>query len=37
VIENIDKAKFAAKMAPVLAGFEKQFGKDNIDRIRNTR
>ena len=34
VIDNIDKAKFAAKMAPVLADFEKQFGKDNIDRIR---
>lgn len=37
VIENIDKAKFAAKMAPVLADFEKQFGKDNIDRIRNVK
>ncbi len=37
VIDNIDKAKFAAKMAPVLADFEKQFGKDNIDRIRNTK
>ena len=35
VIENIDKAKFAAKMAPALAEFDKQFGKDNIDRIRN--
>ena len=37
VIDNIDKAKFAAKMAPVLADFEKQFGKDNIDRIRNVK
>ncbi|MEO8279874.1 MAG: TRAP transporter substrate-binding protein [Ideonella sp.] len=35
VIDNIDKAKFAAKMAPVLADFDKQFGKENIDRIRN--
>lgn len=37
VIENIDKAKFAAAMAPALAEFDKQFGKDNIDRIRNVR
>jgi len=37
VIDNIDKSKFAARMAPVLADFEKQFGKDNIDRIRNVK
>ncbi|MEP7283673.1 MAG: DctP family TRAP transporter solute-binding subunit, partial [Rubrivivax sp.] len=37
VIDNVDKAQFAAKMAPVLADFEKQFGKDNIDRIRNAK
>jgi TRAP-type transport system periplasmic protein len=37
VIENIDKSKFAAKMAPVLADFEKQFGKANIERIRNVK
>jgi len=35
VIENIDKAKFVATLAPVNAEFEKQFGKANIDRIRN--
>jgi TRAP-type transport system periplasmic protein len=35
VIENVDKAKFTAKMAPAMAEFEKQFGKDKIDRIRN--
>ena len=35
VIENIDKAKFVATMAPAMADFEKQFGKANIDAIRN--
>jgi TRAP-type C4-dicarboxylate transport system substrate-binding protein len=37
VIDNVDKSLFAAKMAPVLADFEKQFGKENIDRIRNAK
>jgi tripartite ATP-independent transporter DctP family solute receptor len=37
VIENVDKAKFVAMLAPVNAEFEKQFGKDNIDRIRNVK
>lgn len=35
VIENVDKAKFVATLAPINAEFEKQFGKANIDRIRN--
>ena len=35
VIENVDKAKFVATLAPVNAEFEKQFGKANLDRIRN--
>ena len=35
VIENIDKAKFIAKMAPAMAEFDKQFGKANIEAIRN--
>jgi tripartite ATP-independent transporter DctP family solute receptor len=35
VVENPDKAKFVAALAPVYAEFEKQFGKANIDRIRN--
>jgi TRAP-type transport system periplasmic protein len=35
VIENVDKSKFVAQLAPVNAEFEKQFGKANIDRIRN--
>ena len=37
VIENIDKAKFVAMLAPVNADFEKQFGKANIDAIRNVK
>ena len=35
VVENLDKAKFVATLTPVNAEFEKQFGKANIDRIRN--
>ncbi|MFN5882020.1 MAG: TRAP transporter substrate-binding protein [Burkholderiales bacterium] len=35
VVENLDKGKFVATLAPVNAEFEKQFGKANIDRIRN--
>ncbi len=34
VIENVDKAKFVAMLAPVNAEFEKQFGKANLDAIR---
>ncbi len=34
VIDNIDKAKFVAMLAPVNAEFEKQFGKANLDAIR---
>jgi tripartite ATP-independent transporter DctP family solute receptor len=35
VVENVDKAKFVAALGPVNAEFEKQFGKANIDKIRN--
>jgi tripartite ATP-independent transporter DctP family solute receptor len=35
VIENVDKAKFVSTLAPVNAEFEKQFGKANIEKIRN--
>lgn len=35
VVENLDKAKFVQAIAPVNAEFEKQFGKANIDKIRN--
>lgn len=35
VVENLDKAKFVQAIAPVNAEFEKQFGKANIEKIRN--
>ena len=35
VIDNVDKTKFVAALAPVNADFEKQFGKANLDKIRN--
>ena len=35
VVENVDKAKYVAVLAPANAEFEKQFGKAQIDRIRN--
>jgi len=35
VVENVDKAKFQAALAPTFADFGKKFGQDNIDRIRN--
>jgi TRAP-type C4-dicarboxylate transport system substrate-binding protein len=34
-VVEVDKAKFQAALTPVYADFEKQFGKANIDRIRN--
>jgi len=35
VIENIDKSAFVARLEPVFKQFEKEFGKDKIDAIRN--
>ena len=35
VVENVDKSRFVQALAPVNADFEKQFGKANIDKIRN--
>jgi TRAP-type C4-dicarboxylate transport system substrate-binding protein len=35
VVDNVDKGKFVAALGPVNAEFEKQFGKANIDKIRN--
>ena len=35
VIDNIDKGAFVKALAPVESQFEKQFGKANLDRIRN--
>jgi TRAP-type transport system periplasmic protein len=37
VVENVDKSKFVATLTPVNAEFEKQFGKANIDKIRNVK
>ncbi|MET0335439.1 MAG: TRAP transporter substrate-binding protein [Rhizobacter sp.] len=37
VVDNPDKARFQAALTPVYAEFEKQFGKANIDRIRNAK
>jgi len=35
VIEELDKAPFVAALASINAQFEKEFGKDQLDRIRN--
>ncbi len=35
VVDHVDKAKFVTALTPVNAEFEKQFGKANIDKIRN--
>ena len=35
VIDNVDKSKFVTMLAPVNAEFEKQFGKVNMEQIRN--
>ncbi|WP_225781744.1 TRAP transporter substrate-binding protein [Xenophilus sp. Marseille-Q4582] len=35
VIDNVDKSKFVAALAPVNAQFEKEFGKANLDKIRD--
>jgi TRAP-type transport system periplasmic protein len=37
VVENVDKSKFVSTLTPVNAEFEKQFGKANIDKIRNVK
>ena len=37
VIDNVDKARFVATLAPVNAEFERQFGKANLDAIRNAK
>ena len=34
VVETIDKAQFQAALEPIMADFNKQFGKDNMDKIR---
>jgi TRAP-type C4-dicarboxylate transport system substrate-binding protein len=35
VVENVDKAKFQAALAPTFAEFGTKFGAENIERIRN--
>jgi tripartite ATP-independent transporter DctP family solute receptor len=35
VVENVDKAKFQATLAPTFVDFGKKFGQDNIDKIKN--
>jgi tripartite ATP-independent transporter DctP family solute receptor len=35
VVEQVDKTKYQAALAPVFKDFEKQFGKANLDQIRN--
>jgi tripartite ATP-independent transporter DctP family solute receptor len=35
VVETVDKSKFVATLGPVNAELEKQFGKANLDKIRN--
>jgi tripartite ATP-independent transporter DctP family solute receptor len=37
VDEKIDKSKFQTTLKPVYADFEKQFGKANLDKIRNVK
>lgn len=37
VVDNVDKAKFQATLAPVYADFSRRFGQENIDRIKNYR
>jgi len=35
VVDNLDKARFQAVLAPVYVDFGKRFGQANIDRIKN--
>jgi tripartite ATP-independent transporter DctP family solute receptor len=37
VVENVDKSKFQAALAPTFVEFGKKFGQENIDRIRNAK
>lgn len=37
VVDQVDKTRYQATLAPVYADFEKQFGKANLDRIRNVK
>ncbi len=35
IVENVDKTKFQATLAPTFVEFGKKFGQDNIDKIKN--
>jgi len=35
IVENVDKARFQATLAPTFVEFGKKFGQDNIDKIKN--
>jgi tripartite ATP-independent transporter DctP family solute receptor len=35
IVENVDKSKFQATLAPTFVEFGKKFGQDNIDKIKN--
>ena len=37
VVDTVDKAKYQATLKPVFAEFEKQFGKANLDKIRDVK
>jgi tripartite ATP-independent transporter DctP family solute receptor len=37
VVDQVDKTRYQAALAPVYADFEKQFGKANLERIRNVK
>ena len=37
VVDKLDKSKYQAALTPVFAEFEKQFGKANLDKIRDVK
>ncbi|MGH8808508.1 MAG: TRAP transporter substrate-binding protein [Noviherbaspirillum sp.] len=37
VVDKVDKAKYQAALTPVFAEFEKQFGKANLDKIKDVK
>jgi len=37
VVENVDKSKFQAALAPTFVEFGKKFGQENIDKLRNAK
>jgi tripartite ATP-independent transporter DctP family solute receptor len=37
VVDKVDKSKYQAALAPVFADFEKQFGKANLDKIKEVK